>query len=93
MHFLNTHQRSYDSSELWRKLQAVSALLFTYIYIAIIALFFSIIITLVDLAIIEDDDEFRYSVIMGCRAILISLLWPIALPIALIYTATRKIER
>lgn len=71
----------------------MSTLLFTYIACAIIGLFFSIIITIVDLAIIEDDDEFRYSLIVGCRAILISLVWPIALPIALIYTASRKIKR
>lgn len=71
----------------------MSALLFTYIACAIIGLFFSIIITIVDLAIIEDDDEVRYSLIVGCRAILISLVWPIALPIALIYTASRKIKR
>ena len=78
---------------MWGKFQTVNALFIIYICFAIIGLFFSIIITLVDLAIIEDDDEVRYSLIVGCRAILISLVWPIALPIALIYTASRKIKR
>ena len=37
----------------------MSALLLIYICVALIGLFISVIITMIDLAIIEDDDEFR----------------------------------